>query len=137
MLKRFIIYGLTGWILEIMFTGTSSLLSGSPRLIAYTSLWMFPIYGMAVLLEPVHDRIRFSPWMIRGIIWAGIFFMIEYLSGWSLKTVLGVSPWDYTNRSAYSIDGFIRLDYLPVWFFAGLIFEKVHDYITMIQAKTR
>lgn len=123
--------------MEILFTGTFSLLAGSQRLICYTSLWMFPIYGMALLLEPVHDRIRFSPWIIRGFIWAGIFFMIEYLSGWGLKTVIGVSPWDYTNRSPYSIDGFIRLDYLPVWFFAGLIFEKVHDYIIKLQARIR
>jgi uncharacterized membrane protein len=123
--------------LEILFTGTASILSGSPSLTGFTYLWMFPIYGMAVLLEPVHERIRFSPWIIRGFIWAGIFFMIEYFSGWILKTIIGVCPWDYTNNTIYSIDGFIRLDYLPVWFITGLFFEKLHDYIINLQTRLR
>jgi uncharacterized membrane protein len=137
MVKRFIIYGLTGWILEIAFTGTTSILSGSPRLLGYTYLWMFPIYGMAILLEPIHDRIRFSPWMIRGFIWAGIIFTIEYLSGWILQAAIGVCPWDYTNRTPYSIDGFIRLDFLPAWFLAGLLFERLHDYLITVQARIK
>lgn len=137
MAQRFFIYGLLGWIAEIVFTGTSSILSGSPRLLGYTYLWMFPIYGMAVLLEPVHEWIRFSPWIIRGFIWAGIIFIIEYLSGWALAALIGICPWDYTNRTPYSMDGFIRLDFLPVWFLAGLLFERLHDYIIMLQARIR
>lgn len=135
MLKRFIVYGLCGWIIEVMFTGTTSILSGSPRLLGYTYLWMFPIYGMAIFLEPIHDQIRSAPWMVRGLIWAGIIFIIEYLSGWILQAVIGFCPWDYTNSTPFSIDGFIRLDFLPVWFVAGLLFEKLHDYLIRVRVK--
>jgi uncharacterized membrane protein len=76
---------------------------------------------------------------VRGIIWAGIIFFIEYLSGWVLKLTIGVCPWDYSTFSRYTIDGFIRLDYLPIWFVAGLLFEKIsgclnHIHITWISS---
>lgn len=133
MIKRFLIYGLVGWITEVVFTGTGSLLSGSMHLTGYTYLWMFPIYGMAVFLEPVHNRVRSAPWPVRGMVYVAIIFMIEYLSGWFLKLVLGFCPWDYSGRTAYTVDGFIRLDYLPAWFVAGLLFEKLHDFLIRMQ----
>ncbi|MGI5910980.1 MAG: putative ABC transporter permease [Syntrophomonadaceae bacterium] len=129
---RFIIYGMLGWIVEILFTGTGSALSGSLRLTGFTYLWMFPIYGLAILLEPVHDYIRYSPWFIRGIIWVCVIFFIEYLSGWAIKNLIGICPWDYSGLTEYSIDGFIRLDFVPFWFVAGLGFEKIHDLLDNI-----
>ncbi|MGI6413076.1 MAG: putative ABC transporter permease [Syntrophomonadaceae bacterium] len=133
MIRRFLLYGLIGWIAEIIFTGLSSLLEGSIRLTGYTYLWMFPIYGMAVFLEPIHDRIRQSPWPVRGTIWAGAIFTIEYVTGWLLSVTIGVCPWDYSGLTRYSVDGFIRLDFFPVWFIAGLIFERIHDYLDTIR----
>ncbi len=134
MITRFIIYGLVGWIFEIVFTGTGSLLRGSLGLTGYTYLWMFPIYGLAVLLEPVHDGIRSAPWPIRGIIWVGLIFFIEYVSGWLLQNLIGFCPWDYSGFSPYVVDGFIRLDFLPFWFLAGLIFERIHDFLDSISS---
>jgi len=129
MVTRFIIYGFIGWIAEVLFTGTGSLLAGSLRLTAHTYLWMFPIYGAALFLEPIHERIRLTPWPVRGFIWAGLIFTIEYLAGWFLEMLIGLCPWDYSGDSSLSINGFIRLDFLPVWFSAGLIFEQIHDYL--------
>lgn len=135
MIKRFIIYGLIGWIIEVIFTGAGSLISGSLRMTGYTYLWMFPIYGMAVFLEPLHNRIRSNPWLIRGFIWAAIIFTIEYLSGWTLQLLIGFCPWNYSRLTPYSIDGLIRLDFLPFWFAAGLLFERLHDYLDYITKK--
>jgi uncharacterized membrane protein len=134
--KRFIIYGLIGWIAEVVFTGIGSLVQGSVNLTGYTYLWMFPIYGLAIFLEPVHDRIRPIPWFIRGTIWAAIIFNIEYLTGWMLSLAIGACPWDYSNLTSLSVDGFIRLDFFPVWFAAGLIFERIHDYLDSIRVTT-
>lgn len=129
MLIRFIFYGCMGWILEIIFTGSGSLLRGSLSLTAHTYLWMLPIYGLAVGLEPVHDGIRKAPWPIRGLIWAAIILLIEYLSGWVLIQLIGFCPWDYSGSSVYAVEGLIRLDFAPFWFIAGLIFEQIHDFI--------
>lgn len=123
---RFFVYGALGWCLEVLWTGLGSLLSGDVRLTAKTYLWMFPIYGLAVLFEPVHDRIRAWPITLRGLVWMVLFFAVEYASGWLLRFLTGVSPWDYSH-ARWQIDGLIRLDYAPVWFGVGLLFEKVHD----------
>ena len=45
--RNFFICGLAGWCMEIVFTSFGTFLHGDPRLLGHTSLWMFPIYGMA------------------------------------------------------------------------------------------
>lgn len=125
---RFIIYGLLGWCLEIVWTGFGSLLSGNLKLTAFTYIWMFPIYGMAIFLEPIHDRIRHWPVILRGGLYTFIIFCMEYTTGHIIKLLIGTCPWNYKN-CVYSIDGIIRLDFIPVWFTAGLLFEKLHDVL--------
>lgn len=127
MMLRFIVYGLIGWIAEVLWTGFGSLFAGDPRLRSHTYLWMLPIYGAAVFFEPVHDYLRNHHWMIRGCIYMFLIFFVEYVTGWAIRELVGVSPWQYTGQ--YSLDGLIRLDYAPAWFVAGLFFEKVHDFL--------
>lgn len=124
MLKRFLIYGLIGWCLEIIWTGLSSLIQGDLRLMGFTNLWMFFIYGLAVFLEPLHDKIAEWRWPVRGFFWLMLIWGIEYLSGLILVNILGVYPWKYTDPLA--IDGLITVSFAPVWFVGGLLFEKLH-----------
>lgn len=126
-LKRFFIYGLVGWGIEIVWTGIGSLINGDVTLWGFTNLWMFLIYGSAVFLEPLHDAISEWKWLFRGIIWVAIIWGIEYTSGLILLSALGKYPWIYTGRFAYQ--NLIRLDYAPAWFVAGLLFERVHRAI--------
>lgn len=132
MIKRFLIYGILGWALEISWTGLGSFLLGDWQLSGFTYLWMFPIYGLAVLLEPIHNKIRTTPWYFRGFLWVAIIFLIEYSTGYSLLLLLGRCPWDYSESTIYHVHGFIRLDYIPVWFVAGLLFEQIHKQINKI-----
>jgi uncharacterized membrane protein len=125
-MKRFLVYGVTGWGLEMIWTGAGSLLHGDLMLRGFSYLWMFPIYGLAFFLEPLHEELRPWPWFVRGLIWMGIFFTIEYSSGWLLRSLLGSCPWDYSG-ARFSVDGLIRLDYAPAWFAAGFLFERLHD----------
>lgn len=134
--KKFIFYGLIGWCIEVIWTGLGSLIKGDVTLTSRTYIWMFFIYGLAVFLERVHDRIRHAPILIRGGIYTLLIFFIEYSTGWFLRLVLGACPWDYSN-SAYSINGIIRLDYAPAWFFAGLLFEKIHDWLDIMLPRLR
>ena len=131
-MKRFIIYGLLGWCLEVVWTGVGSLLTGDVSLTARTYLWMFPIYGSAILFEPVHDTIRLWTVWERGTVWIILCFAVEYLTGWMLRETLGTIPWDY-SQAILNIHGLIRLDYAPVWFAAGLLFEKIHDYLVRVR----
>ncbi len=113
--------------MEVIWTGLAEILRGSPNLIGHTSLWMFFVYGSAsFLLEPIHARLRHLHWFVRGCIWAGLIFAIEFVSGMFLK-LIGITAWHYSGM--FSILGVIRLDYFPAWFCVGLIFEKIHDLL--------
>ncbi len=124
MLKRFFIYGILGWGIEVFWTGLGSLISGNLRLESFTNLWMFFVYGSAVFLEPIHDIMAKWRWPVRGILWVVIIWGIEYASGMILKSLLGLYPWYYDGPFAF--DNLIRIDYAPAWFVAGLLFERVH-----------
>lgn len=126
---RFIFYGLLGWGLEIIWTGIGSAFQGDLRLAANTYVWMFPIYGLAIFLEPVHNAIRLWPWFLRGFLWVILIWVLEYVTGGLIKTLVGVIPWDYTGYTRWEINGLIRLDMAPVWMVTGLLFEKVHDFL--------
>ena len=133
---RFILYGLGGWCAEIVFTATRDRLRGRVsdwKLKGTTYLWMFPLYGSIVFLyEPAHDAIRAWPWPLRGLVYMAGFFAIEYLAGWLLKRLTGSCPWDYSKWSRWSVNGYIRLDYAPIWFVVGLGLEPVHDFLVRL-----
>ena len=130
-LMRFVIYGCFGMFLETVWTGLGSALNGDRNLKCSTYLWMFPIYGTGVLLEPLHELIRNFIWIYRGFIWAAVIFLIEYATGSILKFTLGSCPWNYDREGEVlsSVKGIIRLDFFPLWFGVGLIFEQIHDLI--------
>lgn len=125
MIKRFFIYGILGWGMEVFWTGLGSLIVGDMGLGGFTNLWMFFIYGAAVFLEPIHDIMMRWKWPVRGLLWVVIIWGIEYTSGIILKSLLGLYPWLYQGSFAYQ--GIIRFDYAPAWFLAGFLFEKVHN----------
>lgn len=130
--KRFIIYGLLGFCVEVLWTGFGSLLSGDIKLTGSTYIWMFFIYGFAVFLEPIHNRIRHLSFVIRGGVYMFLIFGIEFFTGMLLRKILGVCPWNYVSEPM-SIWGIITLSYAPVWFMAGLLFEKMHDFLIFIE----
>ncbi len=114
--------------MEVFWTGLGSLLQGDVRLQGVSYLWMFPIYGLAVFLEPLHDRVRYVQWYLRGSLWVLVIFTVEAFTGYVIKFLTGTIPWDY-SASSYNIAGLIRLDYAPVWFLVGLGFETLHDFL--------
>lgn len=130
---NFVKCGITGWCLEVMFTSVESILAKDWRLMGRTSLLMFPIYGLGALLAPIGlfiDRwigegpLRPADRIMRhGILYMVLIFVTEYLSGSWLRSK-GICPWDYTGRQS-SINGLIRLDFAPLWFGTGLLFEQI------------
>ena len=82
--KNFLICGLTGWCIEIIFTSLGAFLRGDLRLIGQTSLWMFPIYGLAAFIKPLYEIIKKLPLttafankavtVVWAILWGTLFF---------------------------------------------------------------
>jgi uncharacterized membrane protein len=109
--------------MEISFTAIGALRRRDFTLKGCTSLWMFPIYGSAAFLTPLFHLLKTKPLWIRGSIYMLFFFFAEFCSGLFLQKNK-VCPWNY-NRSKWNIHQIIRLDYAPLWFFAGLLFEQI------------
>lgn len=141
-LINFIRCGVAGWCLEVMFTSVDSMMAGDWRLMGRTSLIMFPIYGCGAFLVPISrlvddwlsdipgfeeaskERIGRIPLLIRhGLLYMVLIFIAEYVTGLWL-TGAGICPWDY-SRCPDNVDGVIRLNFAPLWFATGLIFEQI------------
>ena len=52
-----------------------------------------------------------------------LIFSVEYTTG-TLLARHDLCPWDY-QQSRWNIKRYIRLDYAPLWFGAGLLFERI------------
>jgi len=135
MIKNFMIFGILGWCAEIFWTGLGSLFLGDPSLTAKTYLWMFPIYGLAGLSMPLFLAFRrYCPLWQRAGFYVAAIFAVEFVSGWLLRIVTGACPWDYGDR-LFSVMGFIRLDYAPLWALLGLFFERVALFLAEKEAR--
>ena len=122
MKNKFIQCGLLGWCLEIFWTGLKSLRQRKMKLMGQSSIWMFPIYGMAFLFAPLSKLLRRRSAWFRGSVYMCLIFLMEYVSGTILKK-RNCCPWDYSHAKL-NIHGIIRLDYAPVWFLTGLLYER-------------
>lgn len=122
--KNFILCGLAGWCMECMWTGLGSIFSGKdPQLLCRTSVWMFPIYGMAAFFAPMCRKMNRHCSFFRGTVYMLCIFATEYATGTLLKK-WNCCPWDY-SKARLNYQGVIRLDFAPAWFLAGLFFEKL------------
>ena len=84
---------------------------------------MFPIYGCASIIAPLYARISSLSFVCRGLLYMLGFYMVEFISGSFLREI-GICPWDYTGLHS-NVNGLIRLDFAPLWFATGLIFERI------------
>lgn len=123
-LTNFIKCGFIGWCFECFWTGLGSIIQQKDRkLVCRTSIWMFPIYGMAAFISPIHRILKNKNMIARGGVYTICIFITEFITGELLKKYRAC-PWDY-KKAKYNVDGVIRLDYAPLWFFIGLLFERV------------
>ena len=121
--KKFIICGLAGWCIEVAFTSANAVLKKDKKMMGQTSAWMFPIYGMAAGIDDISPKIAHWSPLRRGLLYGSAIMTAEYVTG-SLLTRLDVCPWSYKGCK-YAIKDVVRLDYLPFWMAAGLLYEKL------------
>lgn len=121
-LLTFVRCGILGWCMEILFTSVQSFRRREKKGMGNTSVFMFPIYGLAVFLKPICRLVGGLHVILRGIIYTICIFTAEYGTGRFLQQ-RDMCPWDYSS-SPWNVRSIIRLDYAPVWFFTGLIFER-------------
>ena len=126
---RFLAYGLGGWMLDSLYVWAHT---GRRR---PSGLLNIPVYGLAQpLFEPVHDRLRERPVLVRAAAYGTGILGVEYGCGRLLRRLVGGVPWDY-GGARFALDGLVRLDYLPLWAASGLGLERVHDLLTRVSAR--
>ena len=121
--KNFLKCGITGWCLEVIWTGMINFFHKDKKCSSNTSILMFPIYGLAFLIKPISHLLKKRNFFFRGCAYTFLIYIAEFLSGYHLKKH-GICPWDY-SKSKFNIKGIIRLDYAPAWFTVGLLYEKM------------
>ena len=109
--------------MEVAFTSAGALSKKDKKLMGQTSAWMFPIYGMAAAIGEVAPKISHWPAPARALLYGSAIMAGEYISG-SLLTKFDICPWNYKGAK-YAVKDIVRLDYLPFWMVAGLLFEKI------------
>ena len=125
MKSDFVKCGILGWCIEIIWTAFHGIKSKNNKFIGYTSIIMFPIYGLASVIKPISLKLKKMkmPTIIRGIVYSIGIFMVELITGSILKKTNNC-PWDYSDKKN-NINGVIRIDYAPLWCIVGVIFEKM------------
>ena len=75
MKNNFIRCGICGWCLELLWTGFLSFRRREWKLTGHSSLWMFPIYGMAAFLKPLSNFLcsKKCSFLLRGFLYAVYF----------------------------------------------------------------
>ena len=105
------------------------------RMLGDSSLWMFPIYGtLTFIILFVQTYFGDFPWYLRGLLYTLLIFTWEYISGYIIKKISGISPWDYSKETTdgvgspkkYHLHGLICLQYAPIWYLEGLLAEWIY-----------
>ena len=94
MKNQFLLCGGIGWCLEILWTGLHSLQKGESTLCGTSSIWMFPIYGLAFVIGPISQHLTRLPFFLRGTLYtAGIYLLSTpvVLSFGIFMPVLGIT----------------------------------------------
>ena len=79
MKSDFVKCGILGWCIEIIWTAFHGIKSKNNKFIGYTSIIMFPIYGLASVIKPISLKLKKMkmPTIIRGLVYSIGIFMVE------------------------------------------------------------
>lgn len=134
--QKFLLYGLLGMLIEVLFTGVSSLVGRNWKATGHTYLDMLPVYeATAIVLELVSEALPWPFWA-KAFVYVPIIYGAEGLSGWAIKTFTGwlqrgfgghgggLILWDY-GTSRWTPFGLINLKYAPWWLGLAMVFDPI------------
>ena len=136
---RTIFYAICSFYMEVVWTAVYEFVaSGMENLTlrGYSSIWSLFIYGVSLtLLEKYYFYMRRRGFntLLRGLVYTLSSFAVELAFGLILKP-WNANSWDYSNQFTYHLaGGMIALEYAPLWFFSGLLFEYQIDVCNRVQ----
>jgi len=134
-LLLFFAFACVGITTEIFFTAIMTVVESimenetiSWRLLGFSYIWMFPIYGSISFLAPiVLGFLSKYPLFLRLFLAALVIFTVEFISGFILDQLTGSCPWEY--KHGYHVLGYIQLEYLPAWMLFAFMIEKIYTFL--------
>ena len=132
LLLKLIVYGHLGFLIEIWFTGIHAVIfEKDKKATAITYLPMFLVYGFTALaLEGISEALLW-PFYLKALVYVPIIYGVEFLSGWTIKKLIGTIPWDY-KKGPWTPMGLINFSYLPFWFLLALGFDAIVSVVRRI-----
>ncbi|XP_075531539.1 transmembrane protein 229B-like [Dermacentor variabilis] len=125
--SRLYLYALHGYFTEVTFTAVWDLLAtGNPELRGFSSIWSLAVYSFCCMgLENISSFLqrRAIPLPVRALAHTCWIYVWEFTLG-SVLRVMGTCPWDY-KHFRYNISGIVTLEYAPLWFLCGILFELI------------
>lgn len=120
---RLYLYALHGYLIEVTFTAVWDLVvSGSLELRGFSSVWSLGIYSISCMaMEKINGLLQRRGLAARALAHTCWIYVWEFTTGSFLKA-LGSCPWDY-RHFRYNVCGLVTLEYAPLWFLCGLLFE--------------
>ena len=134
--QRLYFWGVHGIFAEVVFTGIwEFVVSGNWRLVGVSSIWSFLIYGLGTFLmaEPGYSLLLSLkvPLLLRCLCYVIFTYTWEFSCG-LLLDCFEARSWDY-SAFTYNVKGLITMEYIPVWFFAGLYFEMIMSFMRSVE----
>jgi len=126
----FVLFGIIGVSAEVFFVSITNIFKKKDRCLkGHSSLWMFFIYGIVYLII-LFGRTYFSDYSIflRGLIYLVLIYALEFTSGSLLKKFKAI-PWDYRKDTKYNFRGIISLEFLPIWYVGGILYELLYLFL--------
>ena len=138
--QRLYFWGVHGIFAEVVFTGLwEFVVTGNWRFMGVSSMWSFFVYGLGTFFvaEFLHKLLVSYkiPLLLRCLIYVLFAYAWEFLCGVILDC-FGTRPWDYTDFD-YDIMGLITMEYAPVWFLGGLVFEGAMSLMKALEQNTK
>lgn len=120
---RLYLYALHGYLIEVTFTAVWDLVVfGSLELRGFSSVWSLAIYSIScIAMEKINSLLQRRGLPARALAHTCWIYAWEFTTGYFLRA-LGSCPWDYRDFR-YNIFGLVTLEYAPLWFLCGLLFE--------------
>jgi uncharacterized membrane protein len=127
----FVLFGIIGVSTEVFFTSLLELVKKRKNrsMTGHSSLWMFFVYGSVYLIILFGRTYLLGiNLFLRGFVYLALIYAIEFISG-SLLKKLNAVPWDYGNDMKHDYKGIICLEFAPLWYTGGLLFELLYLFL--------
>jgi uncharacterized membrane protein len=125
---KMFVFACVGTAMEVVFTAIyDSLKTRSMRLMGYSYIWMLPVYALVPpILGVLYPRLEGVILPLRLAVYVALLLCVEYLSGWTMRRILGEAPWEPAYKGKrWAVDNLVRLDYAPAWAAACWLFERL------------